>query len=108
MADIRKRDGQKGATYQVRYPSKMAKSGYAYATFATLKEARAFREDSSARNVARPRNAELTTVGQAVQRWLDVCEHEGRDGRDPVSPATLQGLRIDHARLHLGSAVARA
>jgi integrase len=89
MADIRKRNGQNGTTYQVRYPSKTTKSGYAYATFATLKEARAFREDSSARNAAQPRNAELTTVEQAVQRWLDVCEHEGRDGRDPVSPATL-------------------
>jgi len=89
MADIRKRNGLKGTTYQVRYPSKAAKSGYAYATFPTLKEARAFREDSSARSAARPRNAELTTVEEAVQRWLDVCEHEGRDGRDPVSPATL-------------------
>ena len=89
MADIRKRNGLKGTTYQVRYPSKTTKSGYAYATFATLKESRAFRENSSARNAARPRNAEITTVEQAVQRWLDVCEHEGRDGRDPVSPATL-------------------
>jgi hypothetical protein len=48
MSDIRKRSGLKGTTYQVRYPSKTTKSGYAYATFATLKEARAFREDSSA------------------------------------------------------------
>ena len=45
MADIRKRNGLKGTTYQVRYPSKTTKSGYVYATFATLKEARAFRED---------------------------------------------------------------
>jgi hypothetical protein len=89
MADIRKINGLKGTTYQVRYPSKTTKSGYAYATFATLKEACAFREDSSARSAAKPRYAELTTVEQAVQRWLDVCEHEGRDGRDPVSPAML-------------------
>jgi integrase len=89
MADIRKRNGSKGITYQVRYPSKATKSGYAYKTFLTLKEARAFREDSSARNTARPRYSEIATIEQAVQRWLDVCEHEGRDGRDPVSPATL-------------------
>src|SRR5262245_53204589 len=89
MADIRKRSGSKGITYQVRYPSKASKSGYAYKTFLTLKEARAFREDSSTRNAARPRHAEITTVEHAVQRWLDVCEHEGRDGRDPVSSATL-------------------
>ncbi len=89
MADIRKRNGRKGITYQVRYPSKATKSGYAYKTFSTAKEAREFREDSSARNTARPRHSEITTVEQAVQKWLDVCEHEGRDGRDPVSPATL-------------------
>jgi integrase len=89
MADIRKRKGARGITYQVRYPCKATKSGHAYKTFLTLKEARAFREDSSMRNALRPRNPELTTVDQAVQRWLDVCEHEGRDGRDPVSPATL-------------------
>jgi integrase len=89
MSDIRKRIGNKGTTYQVRYPTKAVKSGYAYATFATLKEARAFREDSKARAAARPRSADITTVEQAIQRWLEVCEHEGRDGRDPVSPATL-------------------
>jgi hypothetical protein len=44
MADIRKRNGAKGITYQVRYPSKATKTGYAYKTFLTLKEAREFRE----------------------------------------------------------------
>jgi site-specific recombinase XerD len=89
MSDIRKRTGTKGATYQVRYPSKATKSGYAYETFDTLKEARAFREDANARKSTRPRSAEITTVNQGIQRWLDVCENEGRDGRDPVSSATL-------------------
>ena len=42
MADIRKRTGSKGTTYQVRYASKGAEGGYAYATFDTLKEARDF------------------------------------------------------------------
>ena len=89
MADIRKRTGSKGTTYQVRYPTRSAKSGYAYATFLTLKEARAFREDSRARVTARPRSTEIRSVQQGIQRWLDVCAHEGRDGRDPVSSATL-------------------
>jgi integrase len=89
MSDIRKRKGARGITYQVRYPSKATKTGYAYKTFLTMKEARGFREDSSKRNVASPRHAEIVTVEQGVQKWLDVCEHEGRDGRDPVSPATL-------------------
>jgi integrase len=100
MADIRRRNGAKGITYQVRYPSKATKSGYAYKTFATAKEARAFREDSSARNTARPRSSEITTIEQAVQRWLDVCEHEGRDGRDPVSPATLSVYKACASIMH--------
>jgi site-specific recombinase XerD len=89
MADIRKREGAKGITYQVRYPSKAVQSGYAYKTFLTLKQARAFREDSAARSTIMPRNSEITAVKEGIQKWLDVCEHEGRDGRDPVSPATL-------------------
>jgi integrase len=40
MSDIRRRTGAKGTTYQVRYASKAAKTGYAYATFETRKEAR--------------------------------------------------------------------
>jgi integrase len=42
MADIRKRTGAKGTTYQVRYPSNTTKSGYTYATFNTLKEGTRF------------------------------------------------------------------
>ncbi|TCU21835.1 site-specific recombinase XerD [Rhizobium azibense] len=92
MADIRKRDGSKGTTYQVRYPDPTAKSGYSYATFDTLKEARAFREDSRAR-VAAPKARDVRTVEEAVSKWLDVCEKEGRDGRDPVTAYTLKGYR---------------
>ena len=110
MSDIRKRKGKKGTTYQVRYPTRAAKSGYAYATFLTLKEARAFREDSRARITARPRSTEIRSVEQAIQRWLDICEHEGRDGRDPVSPATLgvyKGCATIMRALRLGNPVAR-
>jgi hypothetical protein len=45
MADIRKRKGPKGVKYQVRYPTSETKSGYTYASFDTLKEARAFSEN---------------------------------------------------------------
>jgi integrase len=93
MSDIRKRVGRKGTTYQVRYPSKSTKSGYAYATFDTLKEARAFREDSAARSRVAPRNLEIQTVEAGIQKWLDTCEFEGRDGKDPVSPATMEGYQ---------------
>jgi integrase len=48
MSDIRKRVGSKGTTYQVRYPNKATKSGYAYKTFDTRKEAQAFLESGKA------------------------------------------------------------
>lgn len=93
MSDIRKRVGKKGTTYQVRYPSKNTKSGYAYATFDTMKEARAFVESGKARERAGTRGFQPIPVQQAIEKWLEVCEFEGRDGKDPVSPATLDVYR---------------
>jgi hypothetical protein len=49
MADIRKRKGAKGITYQLRYPSKATKSGYAYKRFLTKKQARKFHESGEAK-----------------------------------------------------------
>lgn len=90
MSDIRKRSGSKGITYQVRYPSKASSTGYAYKTFATLKEAREFRENSSGRSANGPLSKEIRTVEQGLQKWLDVCAKEGRNGRDPVTAGTVQ------------------
>ncbi len=90
MADIRKRNGSKGITYQVRYPSKASKTGYAYETFATLKEARDFRENSAARLRQGPLSTEIRSVRQGLQKWLDVCEQEGCNGREPITKGTLQ------------------
>ena len=87
MSDIRKRTGKKGTTYQVRYPDKSTKTGYAFKTFSTLKEARAFREDSS--NWKGKIKSNIRSVDQAVQLWLNVCEKIGRDGREKVEPQTL-------------------
>jgi integrase len=58
-----------------------------------LKEARAFREDSRARAALAPRAREIVTVSDAVQKWLDICEKEGRDGRDPVTAYTMKGYQ---------------
>lgn len=88
MADIRKRNGAKGVTYQVRYASKSSKTGYAYATFDTLKEAREFREDSRKRRDNVTAGSEIQTIPQAIDKWLDICANEGRDGRDPVTAFT--------------------
>lgn len=90
MADIRKRIGKKGTTYQVRYPSKSAKSGYAFKTFNTLKEARAFRESHGGISSLTPLDNSIKTVEEAIERWLDICLKEGRDGRDPVTNYTYK------------------
>jgi integrase len=90
MSDIRKRNGSKGISYQVRYASKAAKTGYAYKSFETMKEARTFLEDSAARRKNGPLSNEIRTIDQGLQKWLDVCAKEGRNGRDPVTAGTIQ------------------
>src|SRR6266446_5241627 len=92
MTDIRKRSGSKGATYQVRFPSKGTRSGYAYRTFITLKEARYFAQHEFPKLRA-CKSTEIRSVEQAIQKWLDTCEYEGRQGKDPVSPATVEGYK---------------
>ncbi len=91
MADIRKRKGPKGVTYQIRYPSNEAKSGYTYASFDTLKEARAFSENLG--SLPKRPSAGVITVSEAVTRWLDICEKIGRDGREKVEPETFKEYR---------------
>lgn len=91
MSDIRKRTGKKGTTYQVRYPSRATKSGYAFATFDKLKEARAFLENLG--TLSTHGSSHIKTVTQAIELWLDICEKTGRDGRETVEPATLVEYR---------------
>lgn len=93
MSDIRKRVGRKGINYQVRYPSKSTKSGYAYATFDTLKEARAFIESGKTQQALGASHPVIQTVADGVKKWLEVCEKEGRSGRDPVTGYTLKSYR---------------
>jgi integrase len=91
MADITKKVGAKGTTYQVRYPSKTGKKGYAYTTFKTRKEAVAFTE-----NLGSLRDSSASSslnVPDAVERWLNICEKVGRDGREKVEPETLKEYR---------------
>lgn len=93
MSDIRKRNGSKGITWQVRYADRASATGYAYKTFTSLKEARQFRENSAARSTSGPLSKDIRTVEQGLQKWLDVCEKEGRNGRDPVTAGTLENYR---------------
>jgi integrase len=89
MADIRKRTGSKGTTYQVRYPSPEVKSGYAYASFSTLKEARAFLESGATKRKSQALVSGPATMPDATDMWLRICEKEGLNGREPVTGYTL-------------------
>ncbi len=93
MSDIRKRTGAKGTTYQVRYPNSATKSGYAYKTFDTMKEARAFLENLGSYRQSHPSRSEISAIADAVQKWLEICEKEGTDGKDPVTSYTLKNYR---------------
>lgn len=90
MSDIRKRTGAKGSTYQIRYEDKSSKTGYSYKTFNTRKEALAFRDDPQSRPAKAKRNPEISTMEQAVEKWLHICEKEGLNGREPVTSYTLE------------------
>lgn len=116
MADIRKRKNSNGSvSYQVRYASKSTKSGYAYKSFVTAKEARAFREDSRQRGTGSMCQTGIRTVAQAVDKWLDICVTEGTENHEPITrytqktyeyrasimkrydwPVSLQELRPSH------------
>jgi integrase len=89
MADIRKRTGESGTTYQLRYASPATKTGYAYKTFKTRKEALAFREGGETKKLRAAASSDIKTIEQGLQKWLDVCEKEGRNGRDPITKDTL-------------------
>jgi integrase len=93
MADIRKRTGAKGTTYQVRFATTATKCGYAYKSFGTRKEALAFRDSTAVHKHAAPLAPDIVTVAEGVQKWLDICEKEGRNGREPVTRYTLVNYR---------------
>ena len=77
----------------MRYPNKSSKSGYAYATFATRKEALAFRDNSKQAASRLVAQHHIVRVEQGVQLWLDICEKKGLNGREPVTKYTLANYR---------------
>lgn len=91
MSDIRKRTGAKGTTYQLRCAAPGTKTGFVYKSFDTRKEAVAYRETLGTRN--RPSKPKALTVPEGVERWLDICEMIGRDGRETVEKETLREYR---------------
>jgi len=93
MADSRSRKGKRRAGHQVRFKSKKNKSGYAWKTFKTAKEAKAFIESGAARAEGNSSPRDALSVEQAIDRWLDICEKEGRGEREPVAERTLDNYR---------------
>ncbi len=77
----------------MRYARPGTVSGYTYATFDTLKEARAFVESGATRHSDGVTDNSIKTVPQAIDRWLDICEKEGTDGNEPVTTFTLKSYR---------------
>ncbi|GAB5451126.1 MAG: hypothetical protein Hals2KO_14540 [Halioglobus sp.] len=93
MSDIRKRTGKNGTTYQVRYPTKSTKSGYAFKSFTTAQAARRFSAERVVEGPGDPGAPNPIKVVDAVNLWLSVCENIGRDGREKVEPQTLVEYR---------------
>ena len=80
---------QKGTTYQVRYASDAADGGYVYKTFTTRKAAREFLDKGLPEERHHVDAKPELSVRDAIQKWLDVCEYEGREGKDPVAEKTV-------------------
>lgn len=88
MASIRKIIGNTGVSYQVRYASKERASGYGYSQFATMKAARDFIKNLGGLEEAP--SGRTISVADSVDRWMDICEKIGRDGRERVEPETMK------------------
>lgn len=93
MADIRKRKGTTGPSWQVRYHDPA--SGKArYKSFARRKEADAFLSTLGRSDFVHDRDT--ISLSEAAERWLKVCESTGRKGREPVEASTLRKYQ-EHA-----------
>ena len=90
MSDIRKRSGTKGTTYQVRYADPSSQTGYSYKTFSSAKAARAFRDSSALYAQKTSAQDHNLSVAEAMQEWLDICEKEGLNGREPITNYSLE------------------
>lgn len=91
MADIRKRVGEKGITWQLRFndPNSGAQR---YKTFSRRKDADAFLAELPRSDYVH--DSDTITFSRAADRWLDVCERIGRKGREPVEHSTLKQYKL--------------
>lgn len=86
MAFIQKIKGKKGPIYKVHY-KEPATGRRRCKNFNRRKDAEAFRDGPKAGRVAAKSRR---TVRDITARWLHVCEHVGRKGREPIALATLR------------------
>lgn len=102
MSDIRKRKNKNGnASYQVRYRNSSARSGFAYKSFNTLKQAKAFHSDTMQLVSLRSGPNSLRHINDAVKQWLDICRTEGLNGGEPVTAYTLSNYQYRADRILL-------
>lgn len=91
MADKRRRVNSRGEiTCQIRFVDKSKTSGFGYKSFKRAKDADLFKaakelEETRAHQSRLP----SISVPDAIEKWRNICEKVGRDGREPVEQMTL-------------------
>ncbi|MDJ0683483.1 MAG: site-specific integrase [Alphaproteobacteria bacterium] len=86
MAFIQRVSRKKGTVYKVHYTDPVT-GRRRTKSFNRRKDADAFIQSPKiSERYATPDK----TVGDAIDHWLHVCEHHGRNGREPVAQATLK------------------
>ena len=95
MADIRKRNGPRGVSWQVRFHD--PNSGkLRYKSFPRRKDADAFLTTLSSSGFLHDKDT--VSVAVAAERWIHVCGTTGRKGREPVEASTLRKYE-EHAEI---------
>jgi integrase len=92
----------KGRTFQLRFTDEQGK--LRYKTFAKRKLAADWYRNGGYKEALEgaedePTTGVLPTVGDALDAWLRICEHVGRNGRDPVEASTIRNYGFDAAAL---------
>jgi len=87
MADIRKRTGKKGPTWQVRFKDR-ATGKERFKTFSRRKDADAFLAALPTSDYVH--DNDTVTLREAADRWLHVCITTGRKGREPIEASTAR------------------
>jgi len=95
MADIRKRHGKNGVTWQARFKDR--KTGkIRYKTFPRRMDAEAFLSTIHSSNYMH--DSDTVTLSEAADRWLDVCMTTGRKGREPIEASTARKY-TEHSKI---------